>query len=124
LKIISKQMERYEPRESKKKKKRTPSTYHALSDRFALPTYAHPRGRAADLAAASSVRDASGACPSSAVAAFNSGDSRLRTNMTLVCISNPGLLLTQSRTSSLGKVADRHHLACRQIVPAACILVS
>ena len=99
-----------------------PSTYHALSDRLALPTYAQPKDRAADLAAAvaASVRDASSSRrPSCAAADFVSNDTRLRTNMTFVCISSPGLLLTQSRTSSLGKVADRHHFACRQIVPAA-----
>lgn len=74
------------------------TTYQALSDKFALPTYIQPPGLGSSLA------------PTAATE---------RTYMILLCISSPSRVLTQSRTRSVGKLGDRHHLACTQIVPAA-----
>jgi hypothetical protein len=70
-------------------------TYHALSERLALPTYAKQRP------------------------ALSSG-SWGRTNMILLCMSTPGLTDLQSRRCCRGKVEACHHLAWKQIVPAPC----
>lgn len=67
-------------------------TYHALSDRFALPIYTQ-------------------AAPSRICS---------WTNMTLLCSSRPCRVASQSRSNSRGKVVAFHHFSCMQIVPAAC----
>lgn len=79
------------------------STYHALSDRLALPTYANPSMH----------------CPDAMVLA-DATALRRRTKITLLCIKRPSRVLMQSRTSCRGKLGACHHLAWAQIVPPAC----
>ncbi len=71
-------------------------THQALSERFALPTYAkHLSGE------------------------FVASEGRM--NITLLCMSTPGRTDLQSRRSSRGKLAACHHLDWKQIVPAPCV---
>ena len=71
------------------------SAYHALSDRFALPTYTQPMGAAPD--------------------------EPCRTNTALLCTRRPRRLHTQSRSSSRGKVEASHHWDLKVMVPADCM---
>ncbi len=64
------------------------ATHHALSDKFALPTYPHPRTPL-----------------------------RL-TNMTLLCIRTPRRAFFESRKTSRGKTGESHHARRKQMVPA------
>lgn len=69
--------------------------YHALSDRFALPTYAQPTG------------------PGPA--------GPRRTKTALLCSSSPRRLHTLSRRSSRGNVEASHHSDLNEMVPADCM---
>jgi len=68
------------------------TTYQALSDRFALPTYAQA-GQVFGVEFPPEL-------PST---------SSLRTNIALLCMRSPSRVLTQSRTSSFGKSGECHH---------------
>ncbi len=71
-------------------------THQALSERFALPTYAKHLPRE-----------------------FVASESLM--NITLLCMSKPRRTDLQSRRSSRGNVVACHHLDWKQIVPAPCV---
>lgn len=101
-------------------------TYHALSDKLALPTYAQatrrcclPSADALPLAAPPTPVAVNPGSAEDTEGLAVADDAEARTNIILECISSPSRTFSQSRTKSVGKLGDRHHRACTQIVPAA-----